>query len=86
MTIREVLSIDAQALEELRIPIREAETCKVIAGVVQDLKNCVEYINRMEQEAKQEQAPQEEPKQEQEPEPAQEESETAAEREEGAYE
>ena len=85
MTIREVLSIDAQALEELRIPIREAETCKVIAGVVQDLKNCVEYINRMEQEAKQEQAPKEEPKQEQAPNP-EEKPEEAAEREEGAYE
>ena len=85
MTIREVLSIDAQALEELRIPIREAETCKVIAGVVQDLKNCVEYINRMEQEAKQEQEPQEEPKQEQAPNPV-EKPEEAAEREEGAYE
>ncbi|MBR6114076.1 MAG: hypothetical protein IKQ10_02730 [Oscillospiraceae bacterium] len=85
MTIREVLSIDAQALEELRIPIREAETCKVIAGVVQDLKNCVEYINRMEQEAKQEQAPQEEPKQEQAPNP-EDKPEEAAEREEGAYE
>ena len=85
MTIREVLSIDAQALEELRIPIREAETCKVIAGVVQDLKNCVEYINRMEQEAKQEQEPQEEPKQEQAPNP-EDKLEEAAEREEGAYE
>lgn len=85
MTIREVLSIDAQALEELRIPIREAETCKVIAGVVQDLKNCVEYINRMEQEAKQEQESQEEPKQEQAPNP-EDKPEEAAEREEGAYE
>ena len=85
MTIREVHSIDAQALEELRIPIREAETCKVIASVVQDLKNCVEYINRMEQEAKQEQEPQEEPKQEQAPNP-EEKPEEAAEREEGAYE
>lgn len=85
MTIREVLSIDAQALEELRIPIREAETCKVIAGVVQDLKNCVEYINRMEQEAKKEQEPQEEPKQEQAPNP-EDKPEEAAEREEGAYE
>ena len=85
MTIREVLSIDAQAFEELRIPIREAETCKVIACVVQDLKNCVEYINRMEQEAKQEQEPQEEPKQEQAPNP-EDKPEEAAEREEGAYE
>ena len=85
MTIREVLSIDAQALEELRIQIREAETCRVIAGVVQDLKNCIEYINRMEQEAKQEQEPQKEPKQEQAPNP-EDKPEEAAEREEGAYE
>lgn len=79
MTVNEVLKKVIPTLEAIKVPVGEMFEIGVpIKNAVLDLTKCVEFMDLVEQEAKQ--------KQQEEPEPAQEEPETAAEREEGAYE